>query len=185
MIAVDQSLVLDVENVGTLLLAGKVLSGLAVVGVLAVIVNCWRRDAFPGISYGEIELSHGRLRWLWILFILGGFALGSAEDPVVQAGTTMEDEELLDSAVNRRQTSLDLPLPFYRFERRRVYADGELAVESTTEYFLIPWALLGAFVAYIALVVRWNPENRLALRILQGRGRRWPFRKAKKPEESG
>ena len=185
MIADGQSLVLDVENVGTLLLAGKILSGLAVAGVIAVIVNCWRRDAFPGITYGPIELTHGRLRWLWILFILGGFALGSAEDPVVQASTTMQDEELLESAVNRRQTSLDLPLPFYRFERRRVYVNDELAEESTTEYVLIPWALLGAFVAYIALVVRWNPENRLALRILRGRRRRWPFRKPKETTESG
>ena len=106
-----QSLVLDVENVGALLLAGKVLSALAVAGIVAVIVNCWRRDSFPGVSYGDIELSHGRLRWLWILFILGGFALGSAEDPVVQAGTTMEDAELLESAVNRRQTSLSVFIP--------------------------------------------------------------------------
>ena len=89
MLAGGQSLVLDVENVGALLLAGKIFSALAVAGIIAVIVNCWRRDAFPGVSYGDIELSHGRLRWLWILFILGGGARGSVEDPVVQAGTTI------------------------------------------------------------------------------------------------
>jgi hypothetical protein len=66
---------------------------------------------------------------------------------------------------------MTLPLPFYRYERERTYGDGELASEEILEGFLIPWPLLSGLIAYLLLVLRWNPENRWALRIL--RGRRW------------
>ncbi|MDH3732766.1 MAG: hypothetical protein OEU54_04495 [Gemmatimonadota bacterium] len=163
---------LDLPDVSGFILAGKILSAITIVVVLIVIANIWRRSSFPGVSYGSISLSHGRLRWLWFTIILGAFALGAAEDPIARFENTSEDAELLESAESTRQTSLSLPLPFYRYERQRVYADGELAVDNTLEGFLVPWSLLSALLAYLVLVVRWNPENRLALRILQGRRRR-------------
>lgn len=167
-----QQATLDLPDVSGFILAGKILSAVAIIALLAVTWNIWRRSSFPGVSYGSISLSHGRLRWLWFSIMLGAFALGAAEDPIARFENTIEDEELLEAAGTTRQTSLSIPLPFYRYERQRVYADDQLAVDNTFEGFLIPWALLSAFLAYVVLVVRWNPENRLALRILQGRRRR-------------
>lgn len=163
---------LDVGNVGALLLAGKILSMIALVVVLLVIVNIWRRKSFPAVSYGSIQLSHGRMRWLWFALILGATAIGSAEDPIARMTRTMVDEELLEAAETTRRANLTAPFAFYRYDRERIYADGELASETVFEGFLIPWAMLSALIAYVVLVVRWNPENRWALRILQGR-RRW------------
>jgi hypothetical protein len=176
-----QSIELDIANVTSWLLAGKVLSAVALVVVLVVIVNIWRRASFPAVSYGSIELSHGRMRWLWFTLILGALALGSAEDMIARLENTSEDEELLAAAESRRQTGFTMPFPFYRYERQRVYADGELAVDNTTEGFLIPWALLSTLLAYLVLVIRWNPENRLALRILQGKRRRG-FRRGRRTD---
>lgn len=180
MIAVAvQSIELDVTNVSAWLLAGKILSGVALAVVLAVVVNIWRRPSFPAVGYGSIELSHSRMRWLWFGFIVGAVALGSTSNPVALLTSTSEDEELLAAATSRRQTSLDMPLPFYRYQRERVYADDELAVDNVTESILLPWSLLSALLAYVVLVVRWNPQNRLALRILQGRKRRSLRRRSK------
>ena len=50
-------------------------------------------------------------------------------------------------------------------------ADGALGEVGGTEGFLIPWSLLSALVAYLVLVVRWNPDSKMARRIL--RGRKW------------
>jgi hypothetical protein len=163
---------LDIPDVTGFILAGKTFSAVALLVVLIVLLNIWRRSSFPGVSYGSISLSHGRLRWLWTSIIIGAVALGSAEDPIARLESTREDDERLAAAESRRQTSLTVPLPFYRYERQRIYADDEIAVDNTLEGFLIPWALLSALLAYLVLVVRWNPENRLALRILQGRRRR-------------
>lgn len=163
---------LDFGDISALLLVGKVLSAVALVVVLTVIVNIWRRSSFPAVSYGSIVLSHSRMRWLWLSVIVGAAALGAAEEPIARSMKTSEDAELLEAAEVRRQASFSAPFPFYRYERQRVYADGELAVENVTEGFLIPWPLLSAFLAYLALVMRWNPENRLAIRILKGPKRR-------------
>lgn len=162
----------NMPDLSGFILAGKVLSAVAIIAFLAVLWNIWRRSSFPGVSYGDIHLSHGRLRWLWFSIMLGALALGSAEDPIARRTSTMEDEELLAAATGSRQTSLSIPLPFYRYERTRVHVGDDLAVENTLEGFLIPWALLSAFLAYLVLVVRWNPESRIALRILRGRRRR-------------
>jgi len=167
-----QTLELDIGNVAALLQVGKVLSAIALAVVLLIIVNIWRRPSFPAVSYGSIRLSHGRMRWLWFTFILGSLALGSAADPAARLENTSEDAELLAAAESTRHTGFTMPFPFYRYERQLVYADGVLAVDNTYEGFLIPWGLLSAFLAYLVLVIRWNPENRLALRILRGRQRR-------------
>jgi hypothetical protein len=160
---------LELGDVQGLLLAGKVLSGIALAAVLAIIVNIWRRPSFPGVSYGSIRLTHGRMRWLWFTLIVGATALASTEDPIARATRNMEDPELLQAAGTTRQTSLTIPFPFYRYEHTRVWAGEELAKEDTLEGFLIPWALLSTIVAYVVLVLRWNPENRWAIRILQGK----------------
>jgi len=156
-----------------LLLAGKILSAITLVVVLVALTNVWRRPALPAITYGEIELSQRRMRWVWTGFLLGALALGTAEDPLARQTATMEDAEALEAAGATRQTGLSLPFPFYRYERVRRYADGGLAAEDVTQSVLIPWSLLSALLAYVILVIRWNPANKWALRILQGRKRRW------------
>ena len=46
-------------------------------------------------------------------------------------------------------------------------------INTVEESVSIPWELFSALLAYVLLVVRWNPENRWALRILRGRRRLW------------
>jgi hypothetical protein len=158
-------------NIEILLTVGKALSALMLLVVLVAIVSVWRRRSFPSVGYGGVSLSYRRLRWLWVGILLGSTGLGIAEDPIASLTHTQEDPEVLEAASSLRNTGMTLPLPFYRYERERTYGDGELASEEILEGFLIPWPLLSGLIAYLLLVLRWNPENRWALRIL--RGRRW------------
>jgi len=97
--------------------------------------------------------------------------LGATNDQVASRTRTMEDEEALAAATATRQTTLSLPLPFYHYERERTHALDALIQESVVEGVAIPWELLSALFAYLVLVLRWNPKNRWALRILKGKKR--------------
>ena len=156
-------------NVPLVLMAGKVLSGVAVLLLLLAFWNVWRRESLPDVAYGGISLSTKRLRWIWVLVLAGGFALGVNEDPTVRSTRSMEDPEALASASDIRTVSINFPLPFYRFERERIFGAGELLSEQVLEGFVIPGPLISALLAYLILVVRWDSSNRFARRILQGR----------------
>jgi hypothetical protein len=158
-------------DISLLLALGKVLSGFTVLFFLLAIWNVWRRREFPAVSYGGISLSQKRLRWVWFLILVGAFGFGVNEDPVAVATQTLEDEEAQAAASSFRTVSVSLPFPFYRFDRDRVYGDGELVSEVVQEGFVIPGPLLSALLAYLILVIRWDSSSRLARRILKGR--RW------------
>jgi hypothetical protein len=159
------------ENVAFLLTLGKVLSILASLFVAGTLISIWRRESFPPVAYGGVSLSNRRIRWVWFLVLSGGFILGVNEDPILTTTDSSGSSESSEGDPLIRGVSVTVPLPFYRFERERSYRDGVLLEESELEGFLIPWQLLSALFAYFVLVLRWNPENRWALRILQGR--RW------------
>ena len=154
-----------------LLTVGKVLSVLAALLVVAAIWSAWRRAVFPDLSYGGISLSRKRLRWVWILILTGAFGFGINEDPVAISTQSWIDAEAAEAAEASRTVTTTLPAPFYRYERERIYGDGELVSDILLEGFVLPWPLISALVAYFFLVLRWKPENRWARRILQGR--RW------------
>lgn len=146
----------------------KVLSAVALLLVALAIVNVWRRDSLPGVTYGSVSLSPRRLRWVWTGVLIGATLLGSAEDPFVQSASHTEDPELSQDGPGLG-TSLSVPSPFYRYERERRYQGDRIAEESETEGILIPWQLLSALFAYLILVVRWDPTSRWAIRLLRGR----------------
>jgi hypothetical protein len=146
-----------------------VLSGVVLLLVLAALVNTWRRASFPGVAYGGVSLSNRRLRWVWFIVLIGALGLGVGEDLIVTQTDAREDLPTLEGSPRLRTVSVTLPLPFYRYERERTYGDGVLIEEQVVEGLLIPWPLLYALFAFWILVVRWNPENRWAIRILQGR----------------
>jgi hypothetical protein len=154
-----------------LFVAGKVLSGVIILVLVLSIVDIWRRQSFPELSYGGVSLSQKRLRVVWLLVLIGAFGVGINEGPIAISTRSMEDAEIAAASKSFKTVSVNLPLPFYRYERERVYGDGVLVEEDIAEGFLIPWALLWALLAYVVLVVRWNPESRMARRIL--RGRKW------------
>jgi hypothetical protein len=158
-------------QVPLLFLAGKVLSGITLLVFLLALVDIWRRRSFPELSYGGLSLSQKRLRVVWFLILLGAFGVGINEGPIAISTRSMEDADVAAAATSFRTVSVSLPLPFYRYERQRVFGDGTLVEEEVTEGFLIPWSLLSALVAYFVLVVRWNPDSKMARRIL--RGRKW------------
>lgn len=159
------------SHVQTILTIGIILSVVALLLVLVAVIDVWRRGAFPEISYGGITLSQGRLRWVWFLVLIGALIISTAEDPVVVQTMDQDHPELLEGA-STRQVTVTMPLPFYRYERDRIYADDVLASEHVVRGFQIPGSLLSALLAYLLLVVRWDPENRWALRILHGRRHR-------------
>ncbi len=154
-----------------LFVAGKILSAIMILVLLLAILDIWRRRSFPDVSYGGISLSQKRLRVVWFLVLIGAFGVGINEDPVAVSSQTMEDEEVAAVATTLKTVGVNLPLPFYRYERRRVYGDGALVGEEVVEGFLIPWSLLWGLLAYFVLVVRWDPASKMARRIL--RGRKW------------
>lgn len=157
------------SNMETALTIAMVLSLVVLLLVVVAIINVWRRETFPEISYGGITLTQRRLRWLWFVVIVASLGLVAAEDPVVYTAVDRDDPELREDAASVRTVKMAVPLPFYRYDRERVYADGELARELVGRSILIPRALLTTLLAYLLLVVRWNPENRWALRILHGK----------------
>jgi hypothetical protein len=160
------------SHVQTILTIGIILSVVALLLVLVAVIDVWRRGAFPEISYGGITLSQKRLRWVWFLVLIGALIISTAEDPVVVQTTDQDHPELLEAAAATRQVTVTMPLPFYHYQRDRIYADDVLVSEHLSQGFQIPGSLLSALLAYLLLVVRWNPENRWALRILHGRRHR-------------
>lgn len=152
-----------------LFVAGKILSAIMILLLLLAILDIWRRRAFPDVSYGGKSLSQKRIRVVWFLVLIGAFGVGIDEDPIALSGRSMEDPEAAAAATSFKTVGVNLPLPFYRYDRQRVYGDGVLVEEEISEGFLIPWSLLWGLVAYVVLVVRWDPESKRARRILHGR----------------
>jgi hypothetical protein len=57
------------------------------------------------------------MRWLWTTFLVGSTLAAASGDPVVISTYSFEDpniEASLPPGAERPQSSLDLPLPFYR-----------------------------------------------------------------------
>lgn len=157
------------ELVQVLLEVGKILSAVSVVVMGATLYSLWRRESVPGFSYGGVALSSRRIRWVWTGVLIGATALGAAEDPIARVTRTAGGPDVTDTPGEGRQSTLTVPLPFYRYERDRTYRNGQLTEEFVLEGFVIPWPFLTALLAYFFLVARWNPENRWALRLLRGR----------------
>jgi hypothetical protein len=110
------------------------------------------------------------MRWLWMTFLVGSTLAAASGDPVVISTYSFEDPDIeasLPPGAERTQSSLDLPLPFYRYTRQRVTSDGNILEETVTQGIPFSWGMMTAFLAYVVLVVRWNPENRRALRGLR------------------
>ena len=152
-------------------LVGKGLSVVTVALVLAAFVDIWRRKAFPKVAYGGITLTVQRMKWIWFLLLLGAFGFGVNEDPITTRSFSSGDLESAQAAGPVRTISVDLPMPFYQYHRARHSVGGEVLAEEGWEEFGVPWPLLTALFAYWVLVLHWNPGNRFARRILQGR--RW------------
>ena len=145
--------------------------------LIGVVINVWRREFIPEVSYGELPLASNRMRWLWMTFLVGSTLAAASGDPVVISTYSFEDPDIeasLPPGAERTQSSLDLPLPFYRYTRQRVTSDGNILEETVTQGIPFSWGMMTAFLAYFVLVVRWNPENRWAFRILRTAPQRCP-----------
>jgi hypothetical protein len=154
----------------TVLLAAKVLSAVALFALVAALVNLWRRPSIPAFSYGAVTLSQRRLKAVWFAFLLGALAVGSNNDPVLRytEGTEGPASTSTDNTSNTTY-SVNIPLPFYRYERTARWVNGTMVDEHILEGLVLPWSFLWALLAYYILVVRWNPDSRWARRILEGR----------------
>jgi hypothetical protein len=155
----------------TVFLVAKVLSAVTLLAFLAALVNLWRRPSVPPFSYGAITLSQRRLKGLWFAFLFGGLVVGSSNDPLVQH-TEDRGEPLpasTEAPPNTTYFGVDIPLPFYRYERNARSVKGKVIEEHIVEGVVLPWSFLWALLAYYVLVVRWNPDSRWARRILEGR----------------
>ena len=157
------------------------LSVLTVAFVLLALFDLWRRKDFPLVAYGGVTLTKRRMRWVWVLVLVGAFGFAVKEEPASTRSFFSEGLDAVKAAGPSRTVTVDLPLPFYRYERARYFADGERVGEEGAEHVSIPWPLLSALFAYWVLVVRWNPGNPFARRLLQGR--RW--RRELERENSG
>lgn len=149
----------------------QILSGVALLALVAAFVNLWRRPGVPPFSYGGVVLSQRRLRGLWFAFLFGALVVASNNDPVLRrTWDRVEPEPASAEARGRtKETAMNVPLPFYHYSHTTRSVDGTLTEEHTTEGVALPWALLWALLAYYALVLRWNPDSRWAKRILAGR----------------
>ncbi len=139
--------------------------------LLVAVFDIWRRRAYPEVSYGGITLGTKRLRWLWFASIVGAFVSASQESPLALRTNHATEEPAVVAELSGpvRTTSLDVPFLFYSYYRTRLSQEGVMIEESIQEGFLLPWQVLTSLFAYLIMVVRWNPENRWAMRILHGR----------------
>ena len=154
----------------TVLGVAKGLSALFLMVLGVVLVDVWRRADVPDVTYGGINLATSRLRWLWVGVLLGGVAAAADTDPLVLDRHVFEHPDAAAlSASATRNTGVDVPVMFYRYQRTAVTRAGTLLREEVREGVMLPWQFLSALLAYVLLVVRWNPTNRWAMRILHGR----------------
>jgi hypothetical protein len=154
----------------TVFLAAKVLSGVALFTLVVELVNLWRRPSVPAFSYGTVTLSQRRLKAVWFAFLLGALVVGSSNDPILKSNEdSREPAPAATDAPSNVMSSVNLPLPFYRYERTARWVNGTLVEEHILEGVVLPWSFLWALLAYYVLVVRWNPDSWWARRILEGR----------------
>jgi hypothetical protein len=152
----------SLESIITL---AKVLSASSLLLLLWILRDWWRRKEFPSAAYGGIELPGRRIRWLWLLVLIGGCAVGAAEDPIVTAHGLQETER----EYTGRSRSYTLTLPFIHYAREEARGDTGLVVIQTETGLQIPKAFLVAMAAYLALVMWWHPGRGWSRRFLFGR----------------
>jgi hypothetical protein len=157
-----------------IIVTGLVLSALTLFLLGWMLINCWRRESLPEVRYGGLSLPQKRLRWIWVLVLLGALGFGVAEDPIFYTTPTSPEEvfptpEAVTSGAETVRWSLFAPLPFVRYERQVDRRAGVIVRDDRRWSFLVPMPLLAAMFAYLALVVFWHPERRSARRILLGR----------------
>jgi hypothetical protein len=167
------------ERIGGLLVLAQILAGLSLVVVFGTLIHLWRRPSLPAISYGGIELSIGRMRWLWTGTLVGAVLSSALDDPIAVQSDITEDPERVAAAALTRSTNLSVPLPFFHYSRDRTWvedirgAELELAEETVTRGLTFPRGLFAALITYGVLVLWWDPESRWARRILHGKKRRF------------
>lgn len=164
------------EHAGSIISAGPWLSGVAYLVVASTLWNLWRREALPDVAYGGVSLTPRRVRWLWTAAILGATVLGSANDPVVRTSVDMNDPDAQGSVsptADRREGSITVPLPFYRYEKVETSRGGVVMTTHELRGFVVPFELIWTLLAYLFLVVRFNPDSWWTRRFLHGRKRRW------------
>jgi len=161
-----------IEHADTIIAAGMWLSGIAYLVVAGTLWNLWRRSSLPEVAYGGVSLTPRRVRWLWTGALVGATLLGSANDPMVRSSVDLSDPEAEAAASPTAQTrrqSTSVPLPFYRYEKEEVSRGGMTLTTHELRGFVLPGELLWTLLAYLFLVVRFNPDGRWTRRLLHGR----------------
>jgi len=146
-------------------LAGAGLSLLAILAFVLLLRDWWhRRGRFRPLELGTLCIS-GRtvaLAWLLLLFlsfvagVRGAFVLKVEASTRAAAPATADPfTGAQDPRVAVQQAStLEAPLPFYRWSRTEVRMEGTLQATTTTRTFQVPvWFIVGA-VLYLQFVVR-------------------------------
>ena len=160
-----------------LLVSGLSLSAVTMIVLGWMILNCWRRGSLPAVSYGGMTIPEKRLRWIWMLFLVGAFGFGVAEDAIPLTSLSQDSDgpaveepaEALPPGTETVSWSLFAPLPFIRYEHETERRGETIVRDYRLWSFLIPTPLLAAMFAYLVLVVFWHPERRSARRLLLGK----------------
>jgi hypothetical protein len=146
----------------------KLAAGLSALSLLLFVWTLrdwWRRKEFPSATYGGVELPGRRIRWLWLVALIGGCAVGAAEDPIVTAHGVVET----DREHAGRSRTYTLGLPFIHYAREETRGETGLVIIQTETGLQIPKAFLVAMAAYLALVRWWHPGRGWSRRFLFGR----------------
>jgi len=160
------------EHASGIITAGLWLSGVAYLLVAGALWNLWRRASLPDVAYGGVSLTSRRVRWLWTVALLGATLLGSSNDPIVRSSVDMNDPDAEAVAAvtdDVRQVTTNVPLPFYRYEKQETSRGGVVLTTHELRGFVLPSELLWTLLAYLFLVIRFNPDGRWTRRILHGR----------------
>ena len=152
-------------SLDSIIILAMVLSAASLLLFIWILRDWWRRKEFPSAVYGGVELPGRRIRWLWLVALIGGCAVGAAEDPILTTHGVEETEE----EHTGRSRSYTLALPFIHYAREQVRGETGLVVIQTEIGLQIPKAFLVVMAAYFSLVKWWHPGRGWARRFLFGR----------------
>ena len=146
-------------------LTGLALSLLAVIAFVFFLRDWWRRrKQFQPLEHGTLHIDGRTMGVAWLLVLVLSFVAG-VQGPLVlkTEASTQGPAHALDDAFSgladgratvQQTTTIQAPLPFYRWSRTEVRMGGRLQLTTTTRTLQVPLWFLAGILLYVQFVMR-------------------------------
>ena len=125
---------------------GLVLSGLALALLVYLVYDCFTRadDAVASVRLGALEIGPSKIRWLWAVLLVVGFAAGVYGYPVLQStdqAYTRDGGSPMVQPASRVERTIRLPFWVSRVTRE-FSPEGRRISTARREQLQVPWIFL-------------------------------------------